>query len=440
MRQRKAVVAKRVDPNSRDSSDKKTQTDEIRNLADAAGYDVVCEITQSRIEDPKYQFGEGKSDELSELVERKGAGNVIFDNQLSPQQKYNLEKKCPEGTEAIDRFTLILEIFGQQAKTKKAQLQVKLAKLRYELPRVQEKLRIERRKGKERQGKHGLGEQEDKQVRDIKDRIERTRKKLESISKTDQKRRERRRESGFELVALAGYTNAGKSTLMKRLADDLEVGNGEDLHPDLEGTAEVEDRLFKTLGTTTRSATLKGRDVLVTDTVGFIRDLPHWLIESFRSTLDEVYRADLVVLVVDASDPTDEIRRKVETCRDTLNEKLGDTPIVTALNKIDLVSDDELKEKREVGSKREPNVVEVSALEGHNIESLIELIDDELQDLKKEHLVLPVNDDSMSLVSWIHDTARVEDVTYRGDEVEIEFEGRPSVVERSRAKASSIKP
>ncbi|MFB6179287.1 MAG: HflX GTPase family protein, partial [Halorientalis sp.] len=273
---------------------------------------------------------------------------------------------------------------------------------------------------------------------DIKKQISNIRDELENIEQTEQHRREQRRESGFDLVALAGYTNAGKSTLLRRLAEDLEVDANVDLHPDLDTTAESEDRLFTTLGTTTRRVDMDRRDVLVTDTVGFITDLPHWLVESFKSTLDAVYRADLVLLVVDVSEPIDEIREKLVTCHDTLYER-NEAPIVTVLNKIDTVDDAELARKREALSALAPNPVAVSAKSGANVPALRERIDGELPALERERLVLPMTDDTMSLVSWIHDHAHVETVDY-GDEVVIEFEARPAVVEQSRSKAGELVP
>src|SRR6056297_3530202 len=212
----------------------------------------------------------------------------------------------------------------------------------------------------------GLGEYDESREQDIKARIARIRDELERIERTDQQRREQRRESGFDLVALAGYTNAGKSTLLQRLAEDLELGENDELHPDLETTAEAEDRLFTTLGTTTRRAAIDRRDVLVTDTVGFISDLPHWLVESFKSTLDSVYYADLVLLVVDVSESVEEIREKLVTCHDTLYER-NQAPIVTVLNKVDAVGEDDLERKREALSALAPNPVAVSGLAGTNV-------------------------------------------------------------------------
>ena len=423
----RAVVAKRVDSGEAD-------TTEIRDLARAAGYDVVGEITQTRTEDPAYHLGEGKVTRLGNTVAREGATTVIFDNQLGPYQTYNIGNELPKGVTVMDRFRLILEIFGQRAQTRKAQLQVELAELRYELPRAEAKASLAKRD--ERPGFMGLGEYDESREEDIKKQIANIRDELESIEETERHRRKQRRESGFDLVALAGYTNAGKSTLLRRLAEDLDVDQNEDLHPDLDTTAESEDRLFTTLGTTTRRAAVGKREVLVTDTVGFIQNLPHWLVESFKSTLDSVYRADLVLLVVDISESVEEIREKLVTSHDTLYER-NEAPIVTVLNKTDRVDESEIQRKREALSALAPNPVAVSAAEGLNVEALAERIDAELPDYERERLVLPMTEETMSVVSWIHDHAHVETVDY-GDEVVIEFEARPAIVEQSRSKAGDL--
>ncbi|GAB7017676.1 GTPase HflX [Halostagnicola bangensis] len=424
----KALIAKRIDSGTPDTS-------EIRELARAAGYDIVGEVTQSRTADAALQLGEGKANELAEKAAMSEATTVIFDNRLGPYQMYNLGQLLPEGVEIMDRFTLILEIFGQRAQTRKAQLQVELAELRYELPRAEAKTSLAKRD--EHPGFMGLGEYDESREQDIKSQISRIRDDLEQIEQNEQHRRERRRASGFDLVALAGYTNAGKSTLLRRLADDLDVDENEELHPDLDSTAESQDRLFTTLGTTTRRADIEPRDVLVTDTVGFISNLPHWLVESFKSTLDSVYRADLVLLVVDVSEPIDEIHEKLVTCHDTLYER-NEAPIVTVLNKIDAVSDEELEEKAAAISALAPNPVTVSAREGANIGELLDRIDRELPDWEQERLVLPMTDDTMSLVSWIHDNAHVEDVTYGDEDVLLSFEARPTVISQARSRASDL--
>ena len=426
----KAVLAKRVDSGTADLT-------EIEDLAVSAGYDVMGRLTQTRTEDAAYHFGEGKVDELAELVERTGADAVILDNEVGPYQTFNIGQKLPEGVEVVDRFTLILDIFGQRANTRKAQLQVELAQLRYELPRAEAKASLAQRD--ERPGFMGLGEYDESRERDIKRQISEIREELESIADKERSRREQRRDSGFDLVALAGYTNAGKSTLLRRLAAELDIDENEDRHPDLATTAESEDRLFTTLGTTTRRAKMQRRDVLLTDTVGFISDLPHWLVESFQSTLDSVYRADLVLLVADAGEPTRTMREKLVTSHDTLYER-NEAPIVTVFNKIDRISDEELAEKRAALSDIAPNPVAVSAKTGAGIDRLRERVERELPGWQQERLVLPLSESTMGVVSWIHDNAHVEAETYSDEYVTLEFEARPAVVSKARAKAAEITP
>ncbi|MFP4625455.1 MAG: GTPase HflX [Natronomonas sp.] len=422
-----AILAKRTDAGEPD-------IDELRELARAAGYRVTGSVTQTRTEDAEFNIGKGKVGELAGLVTETDATTVIFDNRLGPYQTYNLGTRLPDGIEVMDRFRLILEIFGQRAQTRKAQLQVELAELRYELPRAATKVSLARRD--ERPGFMGLGEYDESREEDIKAQISRISDELEQIERTEQHRRNQRRESGFDLVALAGYTNAGKSTLLRRLAEDLDIDENEGRHPDLERTAESENRLFTTLGTTTRQAQFDRRDVLVTDTVGFVSDLPHWLVESFKSTLSEVYRADLVLLVIDVSDPIAEIREKLVTSHDTLYER-NEAPIVTVLNKIDLVDEETLERKQSALSGLAPDPVAISARDGMGIDDLRERIHVELPDWQRERLVLPMTDDAMSVVSWIHDHGNVESVEY-GDEVIVDFEGRTMVVEKARAKAGAL--
>ena len=425
------IIAQRVDPNS------VADLSEIADLARAAGYDVSNTLTQSREEDAAYHFGEGKVEALARLVRRTGAEAVIVDNRLGPYQTYNIGGKLPTGVEVIDRFTLILEIFGQRANTRKAQLQVELAELRYELPRVEAKSSLAKRD--ERPGFMGLGEYDESRERDIKAQISRISQELDAIAEKEQTRREQRRESGFDLVALAGYTNAGKSTLLRRLADDLDIAENENRHPDLEQTAESEDRLFTTLGTTTRRADTGRRDILLTDTVGFVSDLPHWLVESFESTLDSVYRADLVLLIVDASESIDAMREKLITSHDTLYER-NEAPIVTVLNKTDCVEEGALNRKMQSLDALAPNPVAVSGLTGENIEQLTDRIESELPSWHDERLLLPLSDDAMSLVSWVYDHGHVENEEYTdtGDAVLIEFSARSTIIKRARAKAAAL--
>lgn len=424
-----AVIGKRTDSEFPDLA-------EISRLAESAGYDVVGRITQTRPEDSAFGFGEGKVDELATLVTETAATVVIIDNRLGPYQTYNLANRLPDGTKVIDRFTLILEIFGQRASTKKAQLQVELAELRYELPRVDAKVSLAKRD--EHPGFMGLGEYDESRRRDIKAQISRIQDELSDIATSEEHRRAERRASGFDLVALAGYTNAGKSTLLRQLARDLDVDANERLHPDIEPTAESADNLFTTLGTTTRRAKMD-RNVLITDTVGFISELPHWLVESFRSTLESVYRADLVLLVVDVSEPVADIRSKLVTSHDVLYER-NEAPILTVFNKADVIDEAELSDKIAYLEGIAPDPVAVSAQTGMNIDVLRDRIDQELPQLLNEQLLLPQDESTMSLISWLHDHTRVNSVNYNAESVKIDFDAPPSIVEQTRSKAAELIP
>ena len=424
----RAIVAKRVDSGSADLS-------ELRELAAAAGYTVVDELSQTRTEDPAYCFGEGKIEELAERVAVVDADTVIIDNEVGPFQMFNIGQTLPGDTEVLDRFTLILDIFGQRAQTRKAQLQVELAELRYELPRASAKASLAQRD--ERPGFMGLGEYDESRERDIKSQISNIKAELDSIANKEAERRAERRESGFDLVALAGYTNAGKSTLLRQLAAELDVDENVDKHPDLDSVAESQDMLFTTLGTTTRRAELDHREILLTDTVGFISNLPHWLVESFQSTLESVYRADLVLLVVDASEPIREMREKLVTSHDTLHER-NEAPILTVFNKTDLLTAEELDEKRAALSGIAPNPIAVSGKSGEGIETLRRRIEAELPEWQHERLLVPNADETMSLVSWIHDHAHVQTESYEADQVLLEFDARPAIIEQARSKAAAI--
>ena len=419
-----AIVAKRVDEGDPD-------TEEIRELTEAAGARVVGELTQIRPEDPGTYFGRGKVEVLAELVSETGADTVVVDEELSPQQTVTLEETV--GVRVVDRHRVVLEIFAEQARTRRAQLQVELARLRYELPRIHDEgdpqlLNVMLEKGT--------------RLNDVRDRIDELERKLKALPAVDEHQRRRRREQGFDLVAIAGYTNAGKSTLLRQLADEMSLED--DAHDDLETSAAIEDRLFKTLETTTRRATVEGRDVLLTDTVGFLDDLPHWLVESFRGTLREVEEADAVLLVVDAAQPAVELRRKLETSIETFGE--DPPPVVPVLNKADLVDEEEVERKRELvaevvaehelGEAVDP--VATSAIEAAGLDELRSRLAATLPELEHERLELPLSDDAMSLASWLHDETVEIDVEYESERAVVEFTAKPATVEKARARVAEL--
>lgn len=355
------------------------------------------------------------------MVRNNGIEKTIFDNELTPVQAYNLAKAT--GVEAIDRFQLILEIFARRASTYEANLQIQLAKLRYELSRAKERVKLARME--EQPGFMGLGKYEvDLYYETVKRQISSINDKLKKKQEKRSLHRARRAELGFSSISLAGYTNAGKSSLFNMLAEEK---------------VPVDQRLFTTLSTTTRAVNLSKRRVLLTDTVGFIDRLPLTLIQAFRSTLEETIFADLILLVVDVSEPDEDIERKLSSCLDTI-QKIGATgiPIITALNKIDLRQEDEIQRKAEFLKEAAPNPVPISALHGTNIDLLKQEITGHLEGYIQTTFSLPITDETMSFVSWLFGRAEVHDVEYKDESMKVVFESVPWFADKVKGHVEQL--
>ena len=328
--------------------------DELAALADSAGAEPVARLVQNRAEpDPATYVGKGKLNELHRVVHGNGAAAVILDRELSPGQLRSLEERV--GVKVVDRTALILDIFALHARSREGKAQVELAQLNYLLPRLRGWGEAMSRLGGGI-GTRGPGETKMEVDRQhIRRRISKLRRDIKDLARTRDVKRGRRQRSNVPQVAIAGYTNAGKSTLMNRLTGAEVV---------------VADQLFATLDPTTRKLSLPGgRKAVLSDTVGFVSKLPHDLVEAFRSTLEEVAKADLILHVADAS--SSDLEAQIDAVRRVLGEiGAGDIPEVLALNKIDRVTGS----ARARLAVRRRGAVPVSALTGEGAEGVLEAV------------------------------------------------------------------
>src|SRR4051795_4303767 len=364
---------------------------ELEELLRTAGVATVGKVVQHREHPhPNSYLGPGKIEELKEAVKRSDANVVACDDELSPRQERNLEKAL-DPVPVIDRTAIILDIFADHAHTAEGKLQVELAQLEYNLARMRglwthlERLGAGRIDGGI--GTRGPGETQIETDRRLaRDRISALRRKLADVHASRSVMRAERDRARLPQVALAGYTNAGKSTLLNALTGSA-VG--------------VRDRLFHTLDPTTRQLQIEGRPYLLTDTVGFIRKLPHQLVDAFGAPLEETRLADLILHVVDASADEDELMAMLRAVEDTLEEiGAGDRPRLLVLNKVDALDADR---RRELGH-RHPRGVQVSALTGEGLPELREAIEQAFaRTLTSVELLLPYSEGGR--LAELHDVA-----------------------------------
>jgi GTP-binding protein HflX len=393
-----------------DLPDQPADLRELKALVEAAGGEVVGELTQSRsTPDNALYFGLGKTEELKALVLATGATLVVIDDELSPRQIRNLEDKID--SKVIDRTQLIIEIFAQRARTHEGRLQVEIALLNYSLPRLTGKGAEMSRLGASTPGARTRGAGESKlelERRNVRDRISQLRAEAKEVSRHRQLLRQGRARRGYPLVALVGYTNAGKSSLLNQLtgADALEA-----------------DMLFATLDPTTRVLSLEdGREVALTDTVGFISRLPHMLVQAFHATLEEVQEADLLLHVVDASNP--EMLNQMQSVTEVLRElDCADKPQIVAYNKLDLLGrpDDFLPQHLQT-----PFAL-ISAKQGTGLDQLKQLITQNLPNLPRQVTYL-VPFDRGEVIAWLHREGEVTEQEYQPEGVKVQVDLQESEI------------
>jgi GTPase len=362
---------------------------ELRELLSTAGVAVVGQAVQHRDKPhPNTYLGPGKLIEVKAAAKEADANVIVCDDELSPRQERNLEKEL--GMSVVDRTATILDIFAAHANTAEGKLQVELAQLEYNLARMRGLwTHLERLGGVSSGGfaTRGPGESQIETDRRLaRDRIAALRRRLEHVKSTRAVQRAERERAHLPQVAIAGYTNAGKSTLLNAMTG-ADVG--------------VRDRLFHTLDPTTRQLQIDGRPYLLTDTVGFIRKLPHQLVDAFGATLEETTLADLIIHVVDASADEDELWEMQRSVEETLEEiGAGERPRLLVLNKVDALDD----ERRQELWLQHPDGIQVSALSGEGLEALTSAIEDAFaRTFERVELLLPYSEGGR--LAELHDVA-----------------------------------
>ena len=391
--------------------------DELEALVETAGGRTKGRILQNKkTPDPRTFIGEGKVQELKELIEAEECDLAVFDNELSPSQTRALEDDL--GVHVIDRAQLILDIFAQRARTREGRLQVELAQYKYMLPRLTgmwtHLVRQTASGGSSPIGTRGPGEtQLETDRRHIRRKIQKLEEELSDVRRVRDTQRRKREKNNIAVVALVGYTNAGKSTLLNRLTDSDIPAN---------------DRLFDTLDTTTRRLLLApGQEVLLSDTVGFIRKLPHHLIEAFKATLEELKYADVLLHVIDVSNPEYELQAEVVR---RLIDELGasSTPVIDVYNKADACPVPSM-------IPRGDTAVAISAKTGEGTDVLTEKIAEILgRGKKRVSLKIPYSD--AGLADLLHSQAEITELEYREDCIQVEAVIKPELWGRVRAYAS----
>jgi GTP-binding protein HflX len=367
-------------------------TQELEELMYSLDYQVVEKFIQKvKKPNPKYYVGSGFVENIIEYLQENNVESVIFNHYLKAPQIYYLEKKFRKPV--ADRVRIILELFLQRAASEEARLQVELATLNYEIPLVREW--IHSAKAGEHPGFLAGGEYAvDQYYELIRKRLRKIKIKLDKIKNERSVRRTQRKRSGFYMVSIIGYTNAGKSTLLNKLTDKEVL---------------VNEKMFSTIKTLTGRINKRGLKILLTDTVGFIEDLPPWLIEAFKSTLEEITYSDVILLVVDISNDIEEIQRKMNTCYKIISEMENQPPIITVFNKLDKISSSELNNivKKLKEEKIISSYLAISAKEELNLERLRTAIFNELPDQTSLELIIPKNDFTSSFINWLYDNTLI---------------------------------
>ena len=397
---------------------------ELKELAKSLDFMIENTFIQHRkLPDPKYYIGKGKLKEIKDYLKSNDIDIAIYNSSLKPSQQYNIESFL--GITVYDRIRLILEIFSDRAHSEEARLQVELAKLQYEIPLLRDW--IHKARYGERPGFMAGGEYEVAQYYDIsRRRIKKIRQRLEKVEKERDIQRKQRRNLGFHLISIVGYTNTGKSTLFNLLAGE---------------TVSVENRLFTTLSTKARKIPELKKPIILNDTVGLIDKLPHWLIEAFHSTLEEIFLSDVIILIIDISEPISEIKRKLSTSFEVLLPDINPSDIILLFNKIDKIEDgngnnaDRNLDDGDINNKlnnlinkielehRVRDVIAISAINENHRDKVIQIILKALEYPKHISIYIPNISGVQTFISWLYTNCDILSIKYE-DQILIDFRYR----------------
>ena len=373
-----------------------TRVAEVEELADTAGYDILYEIIQEkRYPDPSYFVGKGKMEEVKTILEENPVEALLINGEIEPGQHFTIENMLK--LECVDRIKIVLNIFTKRAHSKEAMLQVEKAKLKYEMPFLREW--IHNAKAGEHPGFLGGGEYAINTYYDlIRKRMKKIDIDLKSMKEDQALRRQQRKKKGFYLVCLAGYTNAGKSSLMKKLTGESVI---------------IENKMFSTLSTTTRKMENVKKEILLTDTIGFLENLPHFLIESFRNTIEDIFNADIVLLVLDSSDDMPEVIRKLRTSKGILLPDIDPANIIVVLNKTDLLKFG-MKDRIDIIKAELPQseIVLTSVMESYGLDVLRSKILEKFTYPIELNFEAPQSGELQSLLSRLYDISDVTSIEY----------------------------
>lgn len=394
---------------------------ELLELTKSYGYHISEVMTQVREEGVEYNIGSGKVSQILHTIRKLDIDALIVGNDLTPKQQKNILRKVPSNVTVQDRGTLIVDLFSKRSNSKEVDLLVEKARLEHSLSSATEYIS---------QSPRVVGDvvPTESSVKEIRSRISSIKSELDSLKQTRFSNINKQKDEGFTHVSLVGYTNSGRSTLFRRLAQDHSVEENLGKHPDLPRTSESSEEMLYTIDTLTRRMDAQKRDILLTDGMGIIADLPPWVQTVYTPLFDSLQHSELVLIIVDLTDSIDTIRSKL-VCVQEMIKSRSQTRHLTVFTKSDSVPTEERKQKLRALQQIAPNAISVSAITGENVDSVKEKVSSLLPPLQKRTLYMSLNSDrSQEIISWLHRNTHMYDQEYTDEGVTLTFEAQADII------------